>query len=61
MLIHLMLITEGKKIAVLYDGDISHSGFTFAFFGSMGYINTIKANQAREWAKADSSPTFVYS
>lgn len=56
-----MLITKGKKIAVLYDGDISHSGFTFAFFGSMGYINTIKANQAREWAKADSSPTFVYS
>lgn len=59
MLFHLMLIAEGKKIAILHDGDIS--GFTFALFGSMGYNNTTKANQAREWAKADASPTFVYS
>lgn len=46
MLFHLMLIAEGKKIAILHDGDIS--GFTFALFGSMGYNNTTKANQARE-------------
>lgn len=54
-----MLIAEGKKIAVFHDGDIS--GFTFAFFGSMGYNNTTKANQTREWAKADASPTSAYS